>query len=289
MKKGIVKKLMALTMATSLCFGMAACGGSDSSNKSEGSAGDKAEKTLLGEIKDRGTLVLGTSADYPPYEFKVSLDGKETIVGFDIDIAKEVAKDLGVELEIRDMEFDSLVPALQAGAVDMVISGMNPTQERAEVVDFSDIYYKAKHGILIKKADVDTYKTKDDFKGKTVGVQKGTIQEDLANTQMEGSVVKGLGKVPDLILELISGNAQAIVMEIPVAMANANANDKLYVIEEPGFELENEEEGSAIAVPKNSPELIEAVNKTIARLVSEGKIDTFIVDANTLMEKEHAN
>ena len=283
MKKGIIKKLMAITMATSLSLGFMACGANES--KESGSGEAVAEKTIVEEIKESGKLVLGTSADYPPYEFHADINGKDTIVGFDIEIAKEVAKDLGVELVLQDMKFDSLVAALQSGTVDMVISGMNPTPERAEAVDFSDIYYKAEHGILIRAEDKDKFKTKDDFNGKNVGAQKGSIQEDLANTQVEGSVVKGLGKVPDLIMELISGNSDAVVMEIPVADANAGANDKLFVIQEPGFELDETEQGNSVAMPKDSPELVEIVNKTIERLVSEGKIEQYIVEANELMEK----
>ncbi|MGL4990759.1 MAG: transporter substrate-binding domain-containing protein [Sarcina sp.] len=275
MKNNIFKKLLMTGISLSLAFGVIGCGGE--------SAGSNLEN-----IKKNGKIVLGTSADYPPYEFHTEIDGKDTIVGFDIAIADEIAKDLGVKVEIQDMEFASLVPALQAGTVDMVISGMNPTKERAEVVDFSKIYYKAKHGILIKAENKDTFKTKDDFNGQAVGVQKGTIQEELANTQMEGTTVKGLGSVPDLVLEVLSGNTAGVVMEVPVASANAKANDKLYVIEDPKFELVNEEEGSAIAVPKGSTELMDAINKTIDRLVAEGKIDTFIVEANDLMEKEQA-
>lgn len=287
MKKGIVKKLMALTMATSLCMGMFACGGAEESTSAEG---DKpaTEKTLLDEIKTKGEIVLGTSADYPPYEFKATIDGELQIVGFDIEIAKEVAKDLGVELKIQDMKFDTLVAALQSGTIDMIVSGMNPTPERQQAVDFSEIYYKAEHGIVINKKDKDKLKTKDDFKGLVVGAQKGSIQETLANEQMEGITFRGLGKVPDLMLEMLGGTMDAAVMEIPVADANAAANDSLYVIKNPGFELDETEKGSAIAVPKDSPELLEAINGTINRLISEGKIEQYIVESNELMEKEQA-
>ncbi|MGL5576140.1 MAG: transporter substrate-binding domain-containing protein [Sarcina sp.] len=276
MKKGIVKKLMALTMATSLCMGMFACG--------QGAT----EKTALDDIKDKGKIVLGTSADYPPYEFRAEINGKNEIVGFDVEIAKEVAKDLGVELVIQDMKFDTLVAALQSGTIDFIVSGMNPTPERQNAVDFSDIYYKAEHGIVIKKENKDKLKTKDDFKGLVVGAQKGSIQEDLANNQMDGVKFRGLGKVPDLMLEMLGGTMDGAVMEIPVAKANVSANPSLYVIENPGFELDETEKGSAIAVQKNSPELLEQINKTINRLVKEGKIESFIVDANKLMEKEQA-
>lgn len=277
MKVGLVKKIFAGVLVTAMGFSVVACGGS-SDSKTDASA----KKNKLEEIKSSGKLVLGTSADYAPYEFHMNVDGKDTIVGFDIEIAKEIAKDLGVELEIQDMKFDTLTAALQAGTIDMAISGMNPTPERQEAVDFSDIYYKAEHGIIIKADKKDVYKTKDDFDGKSVGAQKGTIQQDLILEQMTKTTFKGLGKVPDLIMELKSGNSEAIVMEIPVADAIAKANPEFYVIQEPGFKLDETEQGSAIAMPKNSPELVEAVNKTLARLQKDGAIDKFIVEANEL-------
>ena len=100
--------------------------GSTSNEKKDGAA----KATALDATKSKGKLVVGTSADYPPYEFHKQVDGKDQIVGFDIDIAKEVAKDLGVELEVDDMSFDGLLVALQAGKVDMVFAGMTPTDER---------------------------------------------------------------------------------------------------------------------------------------------------------------
>ena len=89
-------------------------------------------------------------------------------------------------------------------------------------------------------------------------------------------------------MELLSGNSDAVVMEIPVANANAGANDKLFVIDNPGFELDKEEQGNSVAMPKDSPELVKIVNKTIERLISEGKIEEYIVEANELMEKTRA-
>ncbi|WKL02385.1 transporter substrate-binding domain-containing protein [Paenibacillus amylolyticus] len=94
-------------------------------------------------------LVLGTSADFAPYEFHKVINGKDEIVGFDIEIAKEIAKDLGAELVIEDMGFDGLLPSLQSGRVDLVISGMTPTDERKKSIDFSDTYYKSKQVIMV--------------------------------------------------------------------------------------------------------------------------------------------
>ena len=122
-----------------------------------GGAKDSKAVSSLEKIKASGKIILGTSADYPPYEFHALVDGKDTIVGFDIELAKEIAKDLGVELEIKDMSFDGLLAALVSGNVDMVISGMTPTEERRQNVDFSEIYYQAVHGAVIRVADEAKY------------------------------------------------------------------------------------------------------------------------------------
>ena len=133
----MLRRTLAILAALMVIFPVVAGGAKDSKS---GSALDK--------IKASGKIILGTSADYPPYEFHALVDGKDTIVGFDIELAKEIAKDLGVELEIKDMSFDGLLAALVSGNVDMVISGMTPTEERRQNVDFSDIYYQAVHGAV---------------------------------------------------------------------------------------------------------------------------------------------
>lgn len=124
-------------------------------------------------------LVLGTSADFAPYEFHKVIDGKDQIVGFDISIAKEIAADLGAELVIEDMGFDGLLPALQSGRVDMVISGMTPTDERKQSIDFSDTYYKSKQVIMIRNADKDKYPTMADLENEKIGVQKAPFRKRL--------------------------------------------------------------------------------------------------------------
>ncbi|MGL5615910.1 MAG: transporter substrate-binding domain-containing protein [Sarcina sp.] len=278
MKKGILKKVMGALLITTCMFSLVSCGG----EKKDASVDNK-PKNKLEEIKSKGVLVLGTSADYPPYEFKQNVNGKEEIVGFDIAIAKEIAAELGVKLELQDMDFDSLLAAMQAGSIDMIISGMNPTDKRKESADFSDIYYNAEHGIIVMEKDKDLYKNKDSFEGKTVGVQKSTVQEGLANDQMKGVTVKGLGKLPDLVMDMRVGNVQAIVCELPVAEFYASKNKDLYVIKDAGFEVDPNEKGSAIAMPKGQPELVTEVNKVLKKIKDEGKIDKFILEASELM------
>jgi len=154
--RNIAKKLAALMLVAVTLFSLAGCGGTTDA---------------LSRVKKAGKLVVGTSADYAPYEFHKMIDGKDTIIGFDIEIAKEIAKDLGVTLEIQDMGFDGLLQALNAGKVDFVISGMTPTDERKKAVDFSKVYYVAKQGVIIRTESKDAIKTIADLKGLRLRVQ----------------------------------------------------------------------------------------------------------------------
>ncbi|MER2173444.1 MAG: transporter substrate-binding domain-containing protein, partial [Carnobacterium sp.] len=148
-----------------------------------------AADTALEDIQEKGTLVIGTSADFPPYEFHSTVDGKDTIVGMDISIAQKIAEDLGVELKIEDIGFDSLLPALESEKVDMVISGMSPTEERRQSVDFSDVYYTGGQNIVVRETDKEIYTNTDDLTGLKVGVQTGSLQETLAQEQMPDSEI----------------------------------------------------------------------------------------------------
>lgn len=287
MKKSILKKVIAVGIMGVMALGLAGCGSStkDTSNNSEDSkvtADAKDWGISLEEVKKKGKLVVGTSADYPPYEFHKEIDGKDTIVGFDIDIAKEIAKDMGVEVEIKDMDFDGLLVASQAGKVDLVIAGMNPTPEREENADFSDIYYKAENCFIVRKGDESKIKSAEDIKGLKIGVQKGSIQEGYAQDNFKDSEIKSLAKVTDLILDLNSNKIDAILVNTPVAETNCNKNDTLGMSE---YSITDMQVGAAIAMKKNSTELKEAVNKSIKRLQDEGKIDEYVAAANELAEE----
>lgn len=246
-------------------------------------------QTKLDQIKKSGKLVIGTSADFPPYEFHHQAGGKDSIVGFDIAVAKEIAKDLGVKLEIKDMSFDGLLAALQAGAVDLVLAGMNPTDERKKSVDFSQVYYVSQQGIMIRAADKAKYATKESFKDVMMGAQKGAIQVGLAKTlkgakkedlDKPNAQVKELGKVSDLVLELKFKKIDAIAMEWAVGDAYAEKNPDLcmtsIVLQADG--------GSAVAFKKGAPEFVAAVDKTLARLVASKAVDKFVAEATDLVE-----
>lgn len=277
MKKGLLKKVLVSCLALAMTFSMVACG----SKEDKGTSSES--KTALTEIKDKGELVVGLSADYAPYEFYTMVDGKKTIVGFDVELAKEIAKDLGVKLTLKEMKFDALLTALPAGQIDMIISGMNPDEERAKVMDFSDIYYKAQHGVLVNKKDLNKYKSAEDLKGARVGAQIGSTQADIIKEKIKAKNPTLLANVNNLILELKSGKLDALIAEKPVAEMAIKNNNELALSK---IEFEDETGGNAVAVKKGEKELVEQVNKTIKRLKDSGELDKFIVEADDLASKQ---
>lgn len=281
MKKGIVKKLIAIAAVSAIAISMVACGNGNSGNaeKKEGTT-TTAKATGIEAIKSKGKLVVGTSADYPPYEFHKQVDGKDQIVGFDIEIAKQFAKDLGVELEIKDMAFDGLLVALQSDKVDMVFAGMTPTDERKQNVDFSDIYYTATHRFIFRSGDEASITKMEDLKGKKIGVQKGSIQEGIAKANFDAANIKSLDKVTDLVLDLKNNKVDAVLAELPVAEINVKKNEGIAIAT--ALEVKDPDGGCAIAMKKGSTELQTEINKTLKKLTDEGKIKQLVTDANQL-------
>ena len=273
MKKGLMKKIIATAVLGIMTMGLAGCGSSNDKNS--------ASKTdLLEKIQKNGKLVVGMSADYAPYEFHyIDENGKDVIGGFDVDIANEIANKIGVDLVIQEMDFDALVSALPAGKVDLVISGMNPTEERAKVVDFSEVYYNSKHGILVRAEDADKYQTFADLEGAKVGVQLGSTQEKIAKTEIPNVNLQQLSNINNLILELKAGKVDAIVMEKPVAEMAVKSNPEL-AVGKPIYEEQTG--GNAVGIAKNNLQLLAKVNEVITELNESGKMDEYIAKANEL-------
>ena len=273
MKKGLMKKIIATAVLGIMTMGLAGCGSSNDKNSDS-------KTDLLEKIQKNGKLVVGMSADYAPYEFHyIDENGKDVIGGFDVDIANEIANKIGVDLVIQEMDFDALVSALPAGKVDLVISGMNPTEERAKVVDFSEVYYNSKHGILVRAEDADKYQTFADLEGAKVGVQLGSTQEKIAKTEIPNVNLQQLSNINNLILELKAGKVDAIVMEKPVAEMAVKSNPEL-AVGKPIYEEQTG--GNAVGIAKNNPQLLAKVNEVITELNESGKMDEYIAKANEL-------
>ncbi|MFL8888761.1 ABC transporter substrate-binding protein/permease [Helcococcus kunzii] len=246
---------------------LTACSG----NKS----GNEEVKKLLNN-KDK--LVVGTSADYPPYEFITNKGGKTEYVGIDMEMARYIAEKWGVELEVQDVKFESLLVGLETGTFDMVIAAMSPSPERK--ASFSDVYYNSTHGFIIRKGDEGKYKTLKDFEGKTIGVQLGSVQEELAKG-IKDIKTKGLPVVTTLLLELKSGKIDAILMEKPVADSYVLSNSDLTVVKD--VEVKDDSQGSAVAMREDAKELTQEVNKVIKEIKEKNLVDEWVIDSNKLM------
>lgn len=212
---------------------------------------------------------MGTSADYPPYEFIDTSSGSEEIVGFDVDIAKEITSKLGYNLEISNIDFNGLIPALQAKRVDFVMAGMTPTEERKKNVDFSSIYFEAKNTIVSKQGS--GLATVESLSGKKVGVQLGSIQEGFAKDNIQGAEIIPLNKISEIVQEIKSGRIDAAIIEDTVAKGFTASNSDIEVAV-----LPNEgESGSAIAFPKGS-ELVAKFDPVLKELLDSGKVEELV-------------
>lgn len=262
-----IKKIFLGILALISVLTLAACGSSSNENLQE-------------KIVKKGKLVVAISPDYAPFEFKALVDGKDTIVGADVELAQAIADELGVELELSSMSFDNVLSSLQTGKADMAISGLSYTEERAKVYDFSDAYYETENAILVKASDADTYTSVDSLSGLKVAVQKGTIEEGLAKAQLSDSNIVSLTAMGEAINELKSGQVQAVDLEKPVAEGYLSQNSDLALA---SFALETGEgDAKAVAMPKDSGELVKTVNKVIKKLAKEDKYKQFISDAAQL-------
>jgi ABC-type amino acid transport substrate-binding protein len=255
-----MKKLMMMFTTLVLMLGLVA--GCGTTNDTE-----QGEKNAINS-ESKGTLVMGTSADYPPFEYHELADGKDEIVGFDIDIAKHITEKLGYELEIKDQQFDGLIPALQSERIDFAIAGMQATEERKKSVDFSDTYYKGDQAIIFKKELDITGPT--DLNGKKVAAQLGTTSEEAAKT-IEGIELVPLNKLNEIVLEVINNRVNAAVFAETVAKAYVAQNPELTYVP-----LATEQEaGNAIAFPKGSP-IVEEFNQVLQEMKENGELDKLI-------------
>lgn len=273
-----LKKILGLTLAAMMTMSLVGCSSSNNENK------ESADK--LQQIKDAGKIVVGTSADYAPYEFKKMVDGEEKIVGFDDSMVQEIAKDLGIKVEYEDMDFDSLIAALQSDKVDIVLSGMTPNEERKESVDFSEIYYTDSNVCIVAKGKENLVKSEDDLKKLKVGVQRGTTQADYVVNTLGMDEAVQLTKIPDLMLELQNGKIDVIVTGKSVAMINVQKYKNVAIGNTAVGEEVAESSAAAFKKSEDNKSFIEAVNGTIKKLQDDKKIDGMMLDATKLAEEE---
>lgn len=233
-------------------------------------------------IKNRGYITVGLSADYAPLEFHATVDGQDKIVGADVSLAKKIAKDMGVKLQIKEMGFDALIGGLKTGKVDMVISGMSKTPERAKQVNFSKPYMYEKQIVVIRKSDKSKYKNVADFSGATVGAQKQTTQEAIAKAQLPGAKIHSLQKANDVVAQVSYNKLDAGVMSSIIAGAYVQKNKSLMMVD-PHFATSASP--TVVALPKGDTALTTQINKSIKSMQKQGLWKKYLDQAYTLQNQ----
>lgn len=258
------------------------------SNNGDTSDGDSdqetAENDKLAEIKKAGKLVLGTSPDFPPFEFYVLNDSNQKeIVGSDISLAQAIADEIGVDLEIKATDFNGVLANIQTGSVDLGISGFAKTEARADVMDFSEGYQQevsdGYQGIIVPKAAVDKYKTLDDLKNAeiTIGAQGGSIQYEIAQKLTSETNIKQYGTTDAAIMALDSGDIDAVTVSTSSASQVISSFPDLTILPKDGFDLDSDNVygTNVVGFPKddNNKSFIDLVNKVIQDNKGNGNIE----------------
>jgi polar amino acid transport system substrate-binding protein len=265
----MIKKAITIFFTVLLVLSLWGCGNKEAKPLKETEpAKSEPQKvmTAVDRIKQAGKLVMATSADYPPFESMDPGDGK-TIIGFDVDIASKLAQSLGVKLEVQNIDFNGLLPALVEKKADIVIAGMSVTPERQQSVDFSKVYFTDKQ-VLVVNAGNDSIKTAPDMSGKNIGAQIGSTCLSAAE-QIPGAKIKQMSKVNQLLLEIKNKRLDGVVVNLASASEYVGQMDGLKMVDIP--ELNNNPEGYAIAVPKGNAELVDAINSVVGQLNSSGE------------------
>lgn len=251
-------------------------------------SGSNGSQSAVEAIKQKGKLVVATSPDYAPFEFQSLVDGKNQVVGADIDMAQAIADELGVKLEISSMSFDNVLTSLQTGKTDLAVAGISATDERKEVFDFSIPYYENKISFLVRKADrkadVEKYKDLTSLESANIAAQKGTVPESMVKEQLPKAQLTSLTNMGEAVNELQAGKVDAVHMDEPVALSYAAKNAGLAVAT---VSLKMKDgDANAVALRKNSDDLKEVVDKVIQKLKDEGTYQSYLEKAASLTEVE---
>ena len=268
-----IKKMMMIALSAVMVLALAACGGSGSSSDSEGGK--------LAAIQEKGKIVVCTDAAWAPFEY-IGEGGQPT--GIDIEIAQYIADQLGVELEVSNIAFDTIPTALVNGDADLALACITITDERKEQMAFTDPYTSVQQYMVVTAdSDIDAM---DDLAGKMIGTHLGTTGDFLVSDEVDSGVLAGSGAqnnqykaLPDAAEELKSGTLSAIVCDSVLAenlvKANGDALKCFPVVYADGTEAEVENIGAAMA--QGDDEFTAKINEIVQELVSNGQIDEWFV------------
>lgn len=235
-------------------------------NINVGRSGVSKEITLtlnsLARVKKAGVIVFGSDTTYAPFEWIDPQTGNA--VGFDVDLANLLASKIGVKTQIVTADFSGIIPALQTGKFDAIISSMTITEERKKEVDFSDPYYNSGQ-ILAVQASNNSITKPEDLNGKTVGVQTGTTGEEAAK-KIKGVTIRSYPDIQLALSDLENGRIDAVINDLPVSQYYAKTHPKIKLV---GDLFTTEQYG--IAFRKDEPELRDAINNALKEIKADGE------------------
>lgn len=269
--------ILAVVMGVLLAVAITGCSSTPDKKPASNAPAAASADDSLAKIKAKGRLVVGVNADFAPFEFHAMIDGKDTVVGFDMDLAKEVAKDMGVQLELKELSFDALLTTLQSGQIDVIISGMSATEERRKTVDFSDVYYKGIQTLLTTKENLSKFNSFSDLKDKKIGLQLSSLQDKLMTSLIPGGKYTKIESMNTLFLSLKSNQIEGIVTTKVVNQMAVAANPEFVIAEKVIIDDSSlNSPGVAVALRKNSTALQTQLNSTIKRLNDSGQMQKYV-------------
>lgn len=260
-----MKKLAAVALTVVMAVSMLAGCGSSSSDKGAAESSTSANGTATVKTAKDGVLTMATNATFPPYEYYEGDD----VVGIDAEIAKAIADKLGLKLEIQDMEFNSIITAVQSGKADLGLAGMTVTDERKQSVDFSDSYATGIQSVIVK--DGSSIKSIDDLKGKKIGVQLATTGDIYAKDDFGEENVEEYNKGADAVMALTSGKIDAVIIDNQPAKSFVETTDGLQILD-----TDYVQEDYAAAIAKGNTDLLNAVNGALKELKEDGTIQKIL-------------
>ena len=265
-----MKKILGLTLVVAMLFSVAGCSSNSSSSSDASTPTEATSPNAEAADASKDKWVMAINATFPPFE---SIDEKDAtkFVGVDIDIANHIAEKMGVELEINDMQFSALVPTMTSGRADIIVSGISPTEERLEVIDFSEPYFFPMNAIICS-AETD-YKTLNELEGKKIGVSMGTSYANVAKT-VTGAEVMELDSTPLVIQEIVNGRCDAGIFDATQAAEFCKENEGLtYTIIPSDITLGDT---FAIAVPKGA-DYLDDINAILDEMKEDGSMHDILV------------
>ena len=269
-----MKKLLSVLMAAAMLVGvlsLAGCGGNGGETTTDPAAdadNSAATTETAGDLTTvtAGKLTMSTNAQFPPYEM-VADDG--SFEGIDIEVADAIAKKLGLELQVDDMDFDAALLAAQNGKSDMVMAGVTVDEERQAVMDFSDSYAKGVQVVIVPEdSDIQSI---DDMDGKMIGTQRGTTGYIYCSDDYGEDMVTAFPSGANAVQALLSGKVDAVVIDSQPAQEFVAQNDGLKILD-----TEYVTEDYAIGVSKDNTALRDAVNNALKELIDDGTVQSIL-------------